>query len=144
MFSTLFPVGFAGAKKDELTPQWDHGAAVPAPSCWKQRCQGLCSASMLLLGLEPRWLYCWCSNLPLPRAWEKPGKGSLDAARPCQSGQPPPLTLCPPCLLRCAGSLPPRLVLRAGSPVSSAECRVSATVLPPSFCAGWGPLSPSP
>lgn len=37
MFSTLFQVGFAGAKKDELTPaQWDHGAAVPAPSCWKQ------------------------------------------------------------------------------------------------------------
>lgn len=32
-----------------------------------------------------------------------------------------------PC--RCAGSLPPRLVLRAGSPVSSAECHVSATSL---------------
>lgn len=46
----------------------------------------------------------------------------------------PPLTSCPPCLCRCAGSLPPRLVLRAGSPVSSAECRVSATVLLPSFC----------
>uniref|UniRef100_A0A8C3GIE4 RRM domain-containing protein n=1 Tax=Cairina moschata TaxID=8855 RepID=A0A8C3GIE4_CAIMO len=29
----------------------------------------------------------------------------------------------------CAGSLPPRLVLRAGSPVSSAECHVSATSL---------------
>ncbi|OPJ89866.1 hypothetical protein AV530_020178 [Patagioenas fasciata monilis] len=30
------------------------------------------------------------------------------------------------CMPRCAGSLPPRLVLRAGSPVSSAECWVSA------------------
>lgn len=44
---------------------------------------------------------------------------------------------------RCAGSLPPRLVLRAGSPVSSAECRVSAAVPLPS-CARWGPPPPLP
>lgn len=76
MFSALFQAGFAGAKKDELTPtQWDHGAAVPAPSCWKQPRQELCSASGLLLELELGWLYYWRSNLPLPCAWEKPGKG---------------------------------------------------------------------
>lgn len=34
-------------------------------------------------------------------------------------------SLLPPCLSRCAGSLPPRLLLRAGSPVSSAEYYVS-------------------
>lgn len=33
--------------------------------------------------------------------------------------------LLPTCLFRCAGSLPPRLLLRAGSPVSSAEYYVS-------------------
>ena len=58
-----------------------------------------------------------------------------------------PLTPCPSCLCRCAGSLPPRLVLRAGSPVSSAECRVSATSPLPSSCAGvvgWGPPPPLP
>lgn len=74
MFSALFQAGFAGAEKDELTPaQWDHGAAVPALSCWKQPCQGLCSASVLLLELELGWLYC-CSNLPPPCTWERLGK----------------------------------------------------------------------
>lgn len=41
------------------------------------------------------------------------------------------------CLCRCAGSLPQRLLLRAGNPVSSAELYVSNWVQPPLAGRGW-------
>lgn len=102
---------------------------------------------VLLSELELGRLYCF---IPLPSVL-CPGKAGKGEPRGSQLlpgwVATTPLTLCPSCLCRCAGSLLPRLVLRAGSPVSSAECRVSAASLLPSSCAGvvgWGPPPPLP
>lgn len=118
LLSQLHPAGSSDAG----------GCAQPQCYCWNWSWDG-CTAGVPT------------SLRPVPgNSQEKGAQTRPDLAR---VGSHPLLTLCPPCLCRCAGSLPPRLVLRAGSPVSSAECRVSATVPLPS-CAGCGPPPPLP
>jgi len=116
---------------------------TPARSCRRQQCQGRCCC--------PNEHWDGHAGCVLPPLRPVPGEGWGGEAwrRSALPGQvaTAPLTLCPSCLCRCAGSLPPRLVLRAGSPVSSAECRVSAASPLPSSCAGvvgWGPPPPPP
>lgn len=111
LLSQLHPAGSSDAG----------GCAQPQCCCWNWSQDG-CTAGVPT------------SLRPVPgKSQEKGGQTQPDLAR---VGSHSPLTLRPPCLCRCAGSLPPRLVLRAGSPVSSAECRVSATVPHPCVPAG--------
>lgn len=117
LLSQLHPAGSSNAK----------GCAQPQCSCWNWSWDD-CTAGVPI------------SLHPVPG--ESQEKGAQRQPALTKGSSHPPLTLCPPCLCRCAGSLPPRLVLRAGSPVSSAECRVSATVLLPSFCLAGDLLPP--
>lgn len=104
LLSQIHPAGSSDAR----------GCAQPQCYCWDWSWDG-CTAGV------PTSLCPAPGKSQEKGAWMQP-----DLAR---MGSHPPLTLCPSCLCRCAGSLPPRLVLRAGSPVSSAECRVSAPIL---------------
>lgn len=98
-------------------------------------------------GLTPMGLAKRLSSIHLG-VWELSG-GGLNVV-PWALGEScckaPGSQLLPTCLCRCAGSLPPRLLLRAGSPVSSAEYCVSnwsqpgrgrapaCTCAPPLYC----------
>lgn len=98
------PVGFAGF-------EWEQ---VPVRPSQLGPAAGVCAQPQLLLLATPElgWPHRVRFELCVPgEGWGAAG----------------PLSPSAPCLCRCAGSPPPRLVLRAGSPVSSAECWVSVT-----------------
>lgn len=85
------------------------------------RSPGCRSGTSQPLGRAARWRCKWAPSRNRRGAVSPAG---CSEERGCPGGALVH-SLLPPCLSRCAGSLPPRLLLRAGSPVSSAEYYVS-------------------